>query len=670
MIPFVSRRSPVYTGTGAIATYAFAFKVFDRADIAVQVVDGNGATSTKALDTDYTVSLNADQDTFPGGSITLTAGNLATGFLLTVTGNQAYSQTTQLPTGGAFNAVIVERAMDRTMVVAQQLKEVSDRTLKLPASEPVAVDLPVLASLKGKYLAWDGNGNPYGSAGTGADAGLRADLLASGGAALVSFTRSDTGAAARTLQAKLRDYLSARDFGVTGDGTTNDTAAMNNALAAAYLTNKKLYFPAGTYRYNEASAGAGYALLNRGVSVVGDGMFTTIFAPLSTMPNTADFMLVNPNAGADISGLELAHFFVSPKFDGTIRGRKGIYMLFNVVSNLSKLHVHNVCIRDCSDSALEVANNIATNTQGVPAFSCIENNLFYDGLKFVGIGDSNTIRNNFFNTPVGSGRVGIHLYHVDNASVVSSHTMIHGNAIVCSGGALFVDRGRNIKFFHNNVEQSHGPGSNQAVVDINGAGGVIPCVEIKGNHFGVFGTTTVQRVVRLNAVAVPEVEGNTILSGIVLPAAIVVHSPAQDAYVGRNAVDTSKFTVVVDDQGARTAGVQRTLTIGAAGVAAAAGYAAPAYFKDKEGTVSLKGAFSGAAVATNTTLGTLPAGYRPAGVERFVTNATVGGGPVSAAIEIDTAGAVKFITESGVAATFGTLSGIQFTTTPIVLSTT
>jgi hypothetical protein len=28
MIPTTTRRSPVYTGTGAVATYAFAFKVF------------------------------------------------------------------------------------------------------------------------------------------------------------------------------------------------------------------------------------------------------------------------------------------------------------------------------------------------------------------------------------------------------------------------------------------------------------------------------------------------------------------------------------------------------------------------------------------------------------------------------------------------------------------
>jgi hypothetical protein len=479
------------------------------------------------------------------------------------------------------------------------------------------------------------------------------------------------GAVSRPVQTKLGDFLCALDFGVPTDGISNATAAINNALQAAYLAGKTLYFPAGTYRYTEATPGAGYALLNRGVSIVGDGMFRTIFAPLATMPNTADCMLLNPPANSDISGLEFAHFFINPKFDGSVRGRKGIRMLFDAVTNLTRLYVHDICIRDCNDSALDGDNSIAVNTQGVPAFSCIEGNIFYDRVKLTGVGDSNTIRNNVFNTPDGSGRVGLHLYHVDNAGVLSSHSMIYGNAMVCAGGALFVDRGRNIKFLQNNVEQSHGGGSNQAVVDINGAGGLIPGVEIKGNHFSAFGTATVQRIVRINAANCAEVEGNTILSGLGAPMseAIRIHTAAEDTYVGRNFVDTTKFTTVVNDSGQRSSGVQLPLTISAAGVIAAAGYAAPAFFKDKEGTITLKGAFSGAAIASGTVIGTLPIGYRPVSTERFAISATVGATWMAIA-EITAAGAITFITESGGPATFGSLSGIKFTTSPIVQSTT
>jgi hypothetical protein len=48
----------------------------------------------------------------------------------------------------------------------------------------------------------------------------------------VSFTQSGTGAVARTVQAKLRDTISVRDFGAVGEGTTNDAAAIQAAIDA------------------------------------------------------------------------------------------------------------------------------------------------------------------------------------------------------------------------------------------------------------------------------------------------------------------------------------------------------------------------------------------------------------------------------------------------------
>jgi hypothetical protein len=655
-----------YIGT-AVDTYNFTFKVFAATDLRVTTRDNNGAETDLAYPTDFTVTGVGNAS---GGTITLTAGDLTAGYSLSIRRVRPVTQTTDIRNQSAVFNDVLEDTYDHLVMIDQQQQDELNRSLKILETEAAIGTIPAVFQRSSKFLAFDVNGDPVASAGTGADIGLRADLAASGGAGLVSFLQTGTGTAARTLVAKLRDYLNAKDFGVTGDGLTNDTAAINNALLAAYTAGKTLYFPSGIYRYTEASAGAGYALLNRGVSMVGDGMFRTIFTPLATMPNTADFMLLNPPSNSDISGLEFAHFFVNPKADGTVRGRRGVYMLFDVVTNLTRLHVHDVCIRDCNDSAWEGNNTIAINSQGVPAFSCFEGNVFYDRLKLAGVGDSCTIRDNVFNTPDGSGRVGIHLYHVDGGGGVSSHTMIYGNAIVCNGGALLVERGRNIKFIRNNVEQSHGGGSNQAVIDINGSGGLIPMVEIKGNHISAFGTTTVQRLIRINAANCAEIEANTLLSGIVLPEAIRIHTAAEDVYVGRNAVNTAAFTTVINDSGQRTAGMLKTFTITAAGVVAAPGYVAPAFHKDKEGTVYLKGAFSGAAIATGTVIGTLPVGYRPVGVERFAATGTVGGGPVSVAIEIDAAGAVKFITESGAAGTFGSLNNVHFTTSPIVQSTT
>ena len=61
----------------------------------------------------------------------------------------------------------------------------------------------------------------------------------------------------RTVQAKLDDFASVRDFGAVGDGIADDTAAINRALFQLYCrtTNtqirRSLYFPAGTYRVTD-----------------------------------------------------------------------------------------------------------------------------------------------------------------------------------------------------------------------------------------------------------------------------------------------------------------------------------------------------------------------------------------------------------------------------------
>jgi hypothetical protein len=63
----------------------------------------------------------------------------------------------------------------------------------------------------------------------------------------------------RTLQQKLDDFVSVRDFGARGDGNTDDTLAVQRAIDEVYFGNfslttprlrRKIWFPAGTYLIN------------------------------------------------------------------------------------------------------------------------------------------------------------------------------------------------------------------------------------------------------------------------------------------------------------------------------------------------------------------------------------------------------------------------------------
>lgn len=88
-------------------------------------------------------------------------------------------------------------------------------------------------------------------------AAIFATLAASSGSNLIGFIQAGTGAVARTAQSKMREWFSVKDFGATGDGVTNDTAAIQNAINAAVAAQSanpvpgrqpaSIFFPPGSY---------------------------------------------------------------------------------------------------------------------------------------------------------------------------------------------------------------------------------------------------------------------------------------------------------------------------------------------------------------------------------------------------------------------------------------
>jgi hypothetical protein len=92
----------------------------------------------------------------------------------------------------------------------------------------------------------------------------------------VTYTASGTGAAARSVNSKLGDIVSVKDFGAVGDGTANDTAAIQAAIVAlAASGGGALFLPAGTYRITSP------LLVPYGVSIFGEGGTATILSCLN-----------------------------------------------------------------------------------------------------------------------------------------------------------------------------------------------------------------------------------------------------------------------------------------------------------------------------------------------------------------------------------------------------
>lgn len=289
-----TRKAGPFACNGSTVAFPFSFKVFAAADVRVVLTDANEAESDLVLGTNYTVALNADQDANPGGTVT-TVATYATGYLITLTSQVQNLQPVTLTNQGGFYPKVINTALDRLTILVQQVVEQVGRAVKTPISSGLTPDqlvadlyavevnagnsaaaaansaanaaasaaaaAAVLDNFDDRYLGektsdptLDNDGNPLATgalyfntvsgvmrvySGTGwidAAMGVNSDDVA--------YQAPVAGAASRTVQDKLHESISVKDFGAKGDGVANDTSAIQSALNSGATA---IFFPAGTY---------------------------------------------------------------------------------------------------------------------------------------------------------------------------------------------------------------------------------------------------------------------------------------------------------------------------------------------------------------------------------------------------------------------------------------
>jgi hypothetical protein len=222
-----------YTATSGQTVFPYTFEIFNKDDV---VVVQNSTTLSEG--TDYTVSGVGNNN---GGNITFTSGATA-GDTITLYRDMAYERTTDYQTSGDFLAAEVNADFDRLWLAVQQNEEVDSRAVRKPItdSESINVELPVAAARANKLLGFDASGN------------VSAVATTAGDASSIIYQADYSGSVQRTVQTKLDDTVSVKDFGAVGDGVTDDTAALQAAFNAA--DGKKLMFSAGTFLVSRGSS--------------------------------------------------------------------------------------------------------------------------------------------------------------------------------------------------------------------------------------------------------------------------------------------------------------------------------------------------------------------------------------------------------------------------------
>lgn len=145
----------------------------------------------------------------------------------------------------------------------------TDASGATPNANPVILDARGEASIfwNGSYKVTlkDASDNLIWTQDNLAATDLLSTLAASSGSSLVGFIQAGAGAVARTAQAKMRETVSAKDYGATGDGATVDTAALQAAIDQAVTTGlNKLHIPTGTYITRQLTLPSNFTITGEG----------------------------------------------------------------------------------------------------------------------------------------------------------------------------------------------------------------------------------------------------------------------------------------------------------------------------------------------------------------------------------------------------------------------
>ena len=147
-----------HNGNGSTTTFAYSFKIFADSDLVVIIRSSTGTETTKTLTTHYTVT---GAGSASGGTVVFTTGNVpASGETVVIRRNVPQTQVIDYIANDPFPAETHEEGLDRNTMIAQQVSEATDRSIKLSRTNTMtSTEFTVGATDRSnKILAFDSSG--------------------------------------------------------------------------------------------------------------------------------------------------------------------------------------------------------------------------------------------------------------------------------------------------------------------------------------------------------------------------------------------------------------------------------------------------------------------------------------------------------------------------------
>lgn len=261
-----NRRAGPFSGDDISTTFPFTFKVFASSDIVVTNADSIGVETVLVLDSDYTVSLNADQDSEPGGDVVLSVP-LVTGSAIAITSAVPATQESVIPSMGSFSPSVLNRLHDKLTILVQQVSELASRSVKIPVTssdDPDALIESVISSAESASLS--------------------------------------ASAAADSAAGALHGYDVRWFGGVSGGSPSANATAFSSAVAAAVSGGvKRVYIPFDSWTVTTGTDAQGCTVVGNGTTALTGVIGAKSYPGCVISGVQQDYVAVHPTIPADSS---------------------------------------------------------------------------------------------------------------------------------------------------------------------------------------------------------------------------------------------------------------------------------------------------------------------------------------------------------------------------------